>query len=76
VIARGYQADVEVWLAPHHVSRPAPAPLETVLAEWRACRVDKTNINPWTAAPSVDVRRGEQALECLKQRGYPVESAR
>jgi hypothetical protein len=78
-ISRGYQADV-----PHpsdltqiakgyHVSSPTERTLETVLSDWRACRMDKTNINPMTRAPFVDTARARAALTCLQERGYKTE---
>jgi hypothetical protein len=81
-VARGYQADViaqgggafggTTGGTPYHVSSTVTRTLETVLADWRACRMGKTALNPWTAAPYSDAARGRNALACLAGRGYAV----
>lgn len=81
-ISRGYQADViaqggglfggTTGGTRYHVSSPTERTLENVLADWRACRMDKTSLNPWTAVPYSDAARGRNALTCLAGRGYAV----
>jgi len=73
VVARGYQAQVCCVPAAYIVSSPTARTLDQVIADWRACRMDKTDVNPWTAVPFSDAARGRNALECLKGRGYSVE---
>lgn len=79
VISRGYRADVahpsdlaqiaRGW----HVSLSTERTLETALADWHACRMDKADIPAFNRAPFVDTTRARAALECLSGRGYRVE---
>jgi hypothetical protein len=55
-----------------HVLSAPDRTLDTVLTEWRACRVDKVIREPWTDVPFADAFKGQKALECLSGRGYVV----
>lgn len=59
--ARGYRTTI----GGIPLSSPPERPLETVVADWRACRVDKL-------IPEVgfDKGRREAAMTCLRGRGY------
>jgi hypothetical protein len=59
--ARGYQATI----GGVRLSSPQERTLETVIADWRACRADKL-----IQEVGFGKGRREQALACLKGRGY------
>jgi len=71
-VARGYQ----VTTAYVTISSPTARILDTVLTEWRECRVDKMEMSaesyliPFKGY--ADAYKGQRALECLSGRGYVV----
>ena len=76
-LSRGYS--VRPW--DDRIAAPASAPdLASVVADWQACRVKRGLYDPagmvllgMIEAGMTESRR-DQALECLKQRGYAVDA--
>ena len=71
-VARGYRVTTSFV----SISSATARTLQTVLSEWRECRVDKIEMSPESYfipfKGYVDAYKGQKALECLSARGYVV----